>query len=247
MDQKSAPEERLMEKKSKAKKGFLEDKYYHPDRIKDQDSDETTADLKEEAQYSISPEKAPRPDVEPEPEKEKERKAAQKRHILPKTKDAELKRAYTLRYVLIAIGIVILIISLGISYLNFINLSDGQASLEETGYELMTDLRDYEGLKLEPEQGMPAWEANKVLALTSDDISKDLKPEVEYLIEIEDLSSFNFKYNRTLENQLAWGSIDLSLGTYKAPEDTFEISMLMDIYVSSQEVHLARVTVTVWE
>lgn len=236
-----------MEKKSKVKKGFLEDKEYHPDKIKDQTIDESPGDLKEDVPYSISPGKAPRPDLEPEHEKDKERKAVQKRHMMPKTKDVQIKRAYTLRYLLIAIGVVILVISLVISYLNFINLSNSQASLEESGYELMTDLRDYEGLKLEPEQGNPTWDGNKVLALTSDDITNNLKPDVKYLIEIEDLSAFEFKYNRTIDNQLAWGSIDLSTSVYKPPEDAFEISMLMNIFVSPEEVHLTRVTVTVWE
>lgn len=159
----------------------------------------------------------------------------------------ELKKIYIARYCLITFGVIILLIGIVISYQNFVNMSDEQLPLQESGHEFMTELHDYDGLKLNPSRGTSIWDANKYLTVTSEDISIDLETETEFLVEVYDLSSYHSSFNRTVDNGQAWSSVVLSRVDDSMSDNRFIISTMVNIYVTPEEVHLARVTVTVWK
>ena len=235
---------------NKNNKGFLKGKGYEPEEITTPDFRKQKGDLAhDKPQYTIGPTKAPRPEVTPSDEEEKKpkRMKAAKELLQPETKDPKLKSAYLFRYFLIALSILILLIGFFISYQNYTEISTKSYSLEESGYNLMLELRNYDGLKLDPDYGYAAWDANKYLTITSEDIRSDLAPEVEFYIEVQDLSAYSINYNRTEDNNLAWSSVKLSQIPGDSADDKFTITTFLNIYVSADEVHLAKVTLTVWE
>ena len=225
--------------------------------MKDQQSKQLESAEKSHV-YSYPGQKLPRPEeesapVEEEPEKTKKRLDKYQKHdkelerILKK--DQQMKRIFFIRNIVIIIGSIILIVSLLISFYNYYILINQPEPLEESGYELLKDLQDSKDLEADTNVGIYTWDANKFLKLTSENITTNIfsdEPGFEYLIEVHDLSDYRTKYNRTLDNGLAWSSVDISSLGYEPPENGFSISGLINILESIYEVHLARVTVTVW-
>jgi len=194
----------------------------------------TQARLPSDAQYDHKDTKKPRPETE---------EGEQKRARAPKIKDPKLKKTLLARNILIIFGIVILILSFSLSYQSIIGSAGVKESIEKTGYELMKELLNYEQLTIDSTNGYTAWDANKYLIVTVEDIKSDLEPECEFLIEVQDLSQYPIKYNRTIDNSLAWSSIQFS----EVPtENVFRISTHINIYHTSDSVHLAKLTVSVW-
>ena len=164
------------------KKGFLKGKGYKPDTI----SEEKIKETFEKPTITTAPTKVPRPEtpsLEDEAKKPKKLKAPQ----APMKKDPRLKKSYIFRNCLVCFGILVLLLGVIISYQNFLTLSNEQSSLEKSGYNLMIGLRDYDDLKLTPDHGTAVWDVNSFLSVTSNDISADLQPEVEFVIEVHDL------------------------------------------------------------
>ncbi len=252
-----------------AEKGFLKQHDYTPDpefelavgheKIENApDSDSTVM----KASLDAGMTKRPRPEVEDEIEDEDENKdkpvkvtlktkkqprfRLQKDRLSHAPKDPWIKRSNMIRYTMVVVGVLILLFAVVLSYYNFTTVADKEASLEKSGYEFMTELRSTESLVHEPEHGAHVWDSNKFLTLTSDDIISDLDFELGFLIEVHDLSSYPIKYNRTLENDLAWSNLDLYQISNNANKDDFTISMLVNIYVSSEELHLVEVSIRVW-
>ncbi len=164
--------------------------------------------------------------------------------------DQQLKRIFFIRNIIVIIGIIILIFSIIISINNYIIFINQPDTLEKTGYRLLKDVQGSEELEADIDVGTYTWDAERFLGSTSDDIimssnANDLG--FKLLIEVHDLSYYSLKYNRTLENNLAWSNLDISTLSGSAPENSFSISGLINIYVSPSEIHLAKVTVTVWK
>ena len=235
-----------------SQKGYLKQKGYHPESVTtaepepretaDKDRDEPEPGL----DYSGSKPPRPVPTVkEPKPSKSKKPKS-QKVILPPAGLGPRMRRLYIARYCLVVCGLVILLASVWVSYQNHIVMSQEQDSLEKRGYHFMHDLRDYRGLTHEPETTSAAWDVNNFLTMTSDDIMHDLEPETEFMVEVRDFSSYPVKYNRTRENGQAWYSDDPAVDGLDNVK-VFKISSWVNIYVSPDEVHLAKVTIKVWE
>ena len=190
----------------------------------------------------------------PRPEPEKTKKLGKLKSTLrpgkipkPWLKDPEIMRMYNIRRMLIIIGILVLIFSILGSLQNYLFLIYRETSLEENGYNLLLDLQEYPELKLDDDTGLEVWDANKFLKLTSDELKNDLKTDFQFIIEVFDLSSYPIKYNRTVENDLAWSTGKLPESTGEIGDNKFEISSYINIFVSSDEVHLARIDILVWK
>jgi hypothetical protein len=215
----------------------LKEKGYTPETTLDEEvrgKTPTHAPLPSDAQYDHKGPKKPRPETEP---------VREKRAPTPRIKDPKLKRTLFARNILIIFGVVILIISLSLSYQSTIGSAGGKEPIEKTGYNLKKELLNYKFLKMDSTYDLAAWDAFKYIIVTLEDIKSDLEPECEFLIEVRDLSQYPIKYNRTIDNRLAWCSVQYSEVPTK---DVFEISTLINIYHTSEEVHLAKLTVSVW-
>lgn len=197
--------------------------------------------------YGITKPPRPEPEIKEKKPKKFDRKKLADELLLQYARDPKFKRALRFRYTLVSLGILILIISLIISYQNYTSLASPEPSLEEDGYNFMIEFADYDKLKLDYDYGTPAWDANKYLKLTSEDISTDFPTDFDYLIEVYDLSDYQLKYNRTVANTLAWSSSEQIKISGTSEGHKFKISTVVNIFISPEEVHLARIEITVWE
>jgi hypothetical protein len=164
-------------------------------------------------------------------------------------KDPKLRKVYQFRNTLIILGIIILGFSLAMSYQNYLNMQPEDDSLARTGYGILQNIQGSELLSTDQDMGSDSWEINKFLSTNSTQIIDEVSDSVsdsDFIIEVFDLSEYPVKYNRTIINGKAWSNNDIESKPVNIPEDNFEISTLINIYVNPQEVHLARVTVTVW-
>ena len=239
------------------KKGFLKEKGYRPEskiehKLGDQKPKHAQVETEEELSYDYSITKQPRP--EPKTKEIKtgrfKRKTPAEVLISQWSKDPRIRRSYSIRYSIVVIAIIILLLSTIVSYQNNLSQTGQQPSLEKNGYTLMMGLLDYQNLKVVCDNGARAWDVNKFLILTSDEIINDLQPGFEFLIEVYDLSNYSIRYNRTLENNLAWSTVKLSnlfSTRVTGNKDVFEISNFVNIFISTEEVHLARIDITVWK
>lgn len=215
----------------------MKEKGYTPETTLDEEvrgKTPTHAQPPSDAQYDHKGPKKPRPETEP---------VRKKRAPTPRIKDPKLKRTLLARNILVIFGVVILLLSLSLSYQSTIGSAGGKESIEKTGYEFMKELLDYKSLKQDSTYDLAAWDSNKYLIVTAEDIKSDLEPECEFIIEVHDLSQYPIKYNRTIDNRLAWSSVQFSEVPTK---NVFRISTLINIYHTSEEVHLAKLTVSVW-
>jgi hypothetical protein len=225
----------------------LKEKGYQPEFGNGRATSKASDDrLKHENGFEISPAttKQPRPDAVDVEKKPKETRRA-KHPMRPEYKKVQYQRKF-----LVGIALIILISSLITSYLNYLSLSDPGKSTQEQAYDLMKDVQDFDVLNLEYDDGSYTWEVNKYLGMSSEDLTEKFPTDFKYLIEVFDLSSYPLKYNRTLENGLAWNSLNKLSDTAKELDEfgyKFKISAFVNIYVSSEEIHLARIDVTVWK
>ncbi len=233
------------------KKGFLKQRGYQPELLKETVESEIKTsgeDSIKSLKYPYSTSKQPRP--EPEPEKRmgrfqrmKERRKSQREQEQQVQKDLQIRKMNYLRYFTLILGIIILLWSILVSYQNYLALTEHEDTLEKTGYELLKEICTHDELKSDFDYGSNSWDVNKFLKLSSEDLIQDLTTElngVKFLIEVHDLSPYPIKYNRTTQNGLAW-STSSNVLAFNAPEDSFTISMLMNIFVTSEEVHLVKV------
>ncbi|WP_455392146.1 hypothetical protein, partial [[Eubacterium] cellulosolvens] len=198
----------------------------------------------EDYDYNVT--KRPRPEIAEELKSKKPKRAE-----IPKPwlRDPQVRRLYNVRRALIVIAVLILIFSIILSVQNYLQMSNRKPSLEENAYDFMRRFREYDELTLDSIQnsGQVTWDADKFLKLTSEDIISDFETDFEFLIEVYDLSDYQVKYNRTLDNKLLWNSTQASSRANDANDNGFEISSYVNIFVTYDEVHLARIEITVWE
>jgi len=244
MDKKNTSEKPF--KNTTSKKGFLKQKGYKP--VHSQEHGPSQRETGEEdnkylGNLAVDISKATRPEQFGPKQEEKK----QKRPKQSMAKDPKYQRVNMLRYTLTILGVFFLLISIIISYQNYLKMTDEAESLKGSGYNLMIELRNYEELQHGHEHSSKAWEGDKYLQLQTETITADLKPGVEYLIEVYDLSTYPIKYNRTIENGLAWSTVELSKVKERTANDKFIISSIVNIYITSEEVHLAKIYVTVWK
>ena len=234
----------------KSKKGFLQQRGYTPESVGKRDISKDaqyvdTSKALEDLSYRTELTKRPRP--EPVIKKKKMVKKT-KSEISPlMTKESTSKKLMAVRYSLIIIAFMILLLSILLSYQNYLSWSNKEEPLEEIGYNFKNELVDNKQLTINDEQIAPGWEVNNYLRFTSEDIKQDLEPGVQFLIEVYDLSNYTLKYNRTIMNGLAWSSRPISEVFDLNEEDTFEISTFVNIYVSSNEIHLAMIEISIWK
>ena len=230
----------------------MRQKGYRPESV-EKFTETKTTDTHEEIErrrsfsYGITKPPRPEPEIKDQKPKKYTRKKLADELLLQYARDPKFKRALMFRYTIVSIGILILIISLIVSYQNYTSLASPEPSLEEDGYNFMIEFVDYDKLKLDNDYGTPAWDANKFLKLTSKDISTDFPTDLDYLIEVYDLSDYQLKYNRTIVNKLAWSSSELIKISKTTESHKFKISAFVNIFISPEEVHLARIEITVWE
>jgi len=232
----------------------LKEKGYRPEDM-DRDTERKFAvtqkekDIEKARRMSDGLSKPPRPEPEIKEKKVKKfkRKKLADELLIQYARDPKYRRALRYRYTLFSIGLLILIISLIISYQNYTSLADSDPSLKENGYNLMIEFLDYDKLTLDHDYGTPAWDVNKFLKLTSEEISTDFSSEFDYLIEVYDLSAYQVKYNRTIANNLAWSNLELIEINTKNDANKFKISTFVNLFFTTMEVHLVRIDLTLWE
>lgn len=249
---------------SKSEKGFLKQKGYSPRQIDDKKPDKSTKSI-EPSSHEMLPSdeiaKPPRPEHEQVKKGKKDDKRKKRRQQLERsgqpeqvgpgtTEDRYMRMIRDFRISIMVIGIVILLIGIAISYQDYILKSEEPSTLEESGYNLMKKLRNHDSILTNLDYGTVAWDSDEYLKLTSEDFQNDIGTDfkdVEYLIEVIDLSSYPIKYNRTVQNGLALSSNSNLIDINSIPDDKFTISTFINIHVSNEEVHLAEVSVSVWE
>jgi hypothetical protein len=218
--------------------------------------DKDTAEYEQTKSFGYEPAKQPRPekiavgDSFHKPEKPEKKSRTYKDLKGQLLKDPKFRKVYYIRYFIIFIGILILLSGTIISYQNFQSRKSTPDSMEKDGYEFIDALITYEGLKSEIGGDNSDWDANKFLKLTTEDIQNGMQSKIHdlnYVIEVQDVSSFPINYNRTIQNGHAWSNQDTITEENQVPDNSYTISRHVNIYVSSEEVHLARVSVTIWE
>jgi hypothetical protein len=242
----------------RTKGGYLKQRGYRPENVDERDEDRSEPRT---VSSTYQGPKQPRPELKRSEEikREEEQNDKQKKRELKELaqsetkrliqKDPKLKKTYQIRNTLVILGIIVLGFSLAISYQNYLNLQPGDDSLERKGYAVLRDLQESDDLATDQNLGFDTWELNKFLTINSTQIThglEDSHQDMDFIIEVHDLSNYPIKYNRTILNGKAWSNHNIELDPVNIPEDNFEISTLINIYVSPQEIHLARVSVTVW-
>jgi hypothetical protein len=233
-----------------SKKGFLEKRGYIPENLKKRELEkEITPDIKlresEDISYTTETTKRARP--EPDEKKKKLKGMPQKVSRSLWHKEQSIRKYLIIRYSLVGAAIFILIISLIFSYLNYLSWSESESSLEKKGYEFRNDLIGYQDLAMDNEYSAYTWDNNKFLRITSDDIKNDLSTEFEFIVEVHDLSNYTTKYDRTLLNELAWSSETNPSTAAEEDGNSFKISTYVNIFVSPDEVHFAKIEIIIWE
>ncbi len=85
------------------------------------------------------------------------------------------------------------------------------------------------------------FDAQKVLALTENNLSWDFQPSFAYQVSIIDRSPYGTHYNNTIESApvpLQKGSLQVGIDVQVAP---------IDIWVNANDVRAGALEVTVWE
>jgi hypothetical protein len=233
-------------------KGFLKDKDYQPEVTPEAvHEDKITApshpDALGDQRITYKGTKQPRP-VQEIPDKKTSPKKVARARYRQHLKSPQFRKILKIRQTLVGVAILILVLSIIISYQNYDSLKSAEGSLEENSYNFMVDFSQYDKLTLVHDTGFSAWDVNKFLKLTSAEIILDFQPDFNLLIEVFDVSNYAVKYNRTLQNDLAWSNKGLTaLSSRINDDDGFSISTMVNIYVSPSEVHLAKLKITVWE
>jgi hypothetical protein len=246
----------------KKKGGYLKQRGYQPETFADIAEKPTSIDKTSKTKPVPYPSsKQPRPEqkrleelqaeeqeqIDQMKKRERERERTEIKELIQK--NPKLRKAYQFRNTIIILGIMILIFSLIISYQNYLNMQLNDDSLEIRGYGILQNLQESEALSTDLDLGTESWEISRFLSTNSTQIIDgfdDSFKDSDFIIEVFDLSDYPIKYNRTIVNGKAWSNNDIESKQVTIPDNNFKISTLINIYVSPQEVHLARVTVTVW-
>jgi len=235
------------------KKGFLEGQGYRPESLHDTTTEKEYIGTYKGIDEQItdhSGKKRPRPeplDTQTKTKQDIRKQEKEFKSTKLKKDSAENKMVYRIAFILLVIGIVILLIGFSISYQNYIEFQSQFRTIEESGYYLLTDLQNYPGLTHESDTTGQTWDKNKFLNIGPKEIENELDPGVNFLVEIQDISQYQIKYNRTVENGLAWTNLDLSNLNLESISNKFTITSYANIYVSSNEHHLVKIIVYVWE
>jgi hypothetical protein len=233
-----------------SQKGFLKDKDYQPGGDDHYDSDR--AKHHRDTQSRTGPvvariTKPPRPDQYSEKEQIKATEKMSKTEKKQKRElNAEDRKYRTLKITVIIVGTLILLVSILISYQNFLTYSDPEPTLEEKQYHLLNDIVYYQPLQSDPAGLNPTWDLNSYLTLTSAELEEGIKTDLNYIIEVEDISSYPYRFNRTLENGLSWNNLHSSSDPISPSRNAHKTHSLVNIQINSNEVHLAKVVLTAW-
>ena len=116
-------------------------------------------------------------------------------------------------------------------------------SISEKAMDFTVQLRGYQNLTHENIEGL--YDAHKVRDLGVENITRDIWPTYgsegfEFSIQIIDVSSYHFNCSRTLATQEWNNTRGLLIG--KAV-----VSTGIAIWVSDEEIHGARMVVTIWK
>lgn len=98
-------------------------------------------------------------------------------------------------------------------------------------------LRAYDGLTHSGIVGL--FDAHKVRSLSAENISRDLKPDYNFTIEIIDISGYPFNCSRKITNGIWYPEKWLEMGRSVGYTS-------VAIWVSDEEIHAAKMVVTIW-
>jgi hypothetical protein len=104
-------------------------------------------------------------------------------------------------------------------------------------YKFANAVRAYDGLTYDGKEGV--FECNKIIFLTSDNISRDLQPGYPFQIVIEDKSDYHIKYETNISTAKKYPAELMREGMQV-------IVLSINIWVSEEEVHPGRLIVTLW-
>lgn len=138
---------------------------------------------------------------------------------------------------LVVVSIALLISSLFVTSARY-NQQNTTTNFFQQGYTFMEEIRSYKNLTYQNEPGI--FNVYAMGNLTRQNITYDLHPMFGYYINITDVSGYHVKYNHTVySSPIPKNTLGLKYGIVT-------VSSTVDIWVSPTEIHLAKLTVTIW-